>query len=130
MSRLRTFCPSCGRVVPPGQRCQCRPRPKRAPTGADGTRGEREPWRRAYSTKGYRQARQLAIARTQGRCCDCGRRCAWKDGRVWRTAGMGGEVDHLVALCEGGTNDASNLELRCKSCHRKRDDMRRKARKE
>lgn len=51
------------------------------------------------------------------------------DGAVWRTAGMGGEVDHVVALCEGGTNEASNLELRCKSCHRKRDDMRRNGRK-
>ena len=39
---------------------------------------------------------------------------------------MGGEVDHVKALSEGGTNDAENLALRCKSCHAKRDAKRRR----
>ena len=43
------------------------------------------------------------------------------------TAGMGGEVDHGRALCEGGGNEVENLTLRCKSCHKKRDDARRAA---
>lgn len=43
------------------------------------------------------------------------------DGRRWRTAGMGGEVDHIVPLCKGGTNDPANLALRCKSCHGLKD---------
>ena len=91
MSRMQTFCPHCGRVVPKGQRCPCRPRPKRKPTKGDGTRAEREPWRREYSSGEYQAARQEAIARTKGRCSDCGRVCAWFDGKRWRTAGMGGE---------------------------------------
>lgn len=127
MSRLPSFCPHCGRVVPPGARCACRPKPKRKPTQGDSTRAEREPWRKRYASAQYRRSRQQAIARTKGRCTDCGRQCAWFDGKQWRTAGMGGEVDHIKALSEGGTDDASNLELRCKSCHKMRDDMRRKA---
>ena len=37
MSMMKTFCPHCGRVVPKGQRCACRPRPKRKPAKGDGT---------------------------------------------------------------------------------------------
>lgn len=129
MSRMRSFCPHCGRVVPAGARCACRPRTKRKPTKADQTRAQREPWRKRYASAEYRRSRQAAIARTKGRCTDCNRVCAWFDGKQWRTAGMGGEVDHVKALSEGGTDDASNLALRCKSCHKKRDDMRRKAHK-
>ena len=56
-----------------------------------------------------------------------GRVCAeYRDGR-WYTAGMGGEVDHGRALCEGGGSEVENLTLRCKSCHKKRDDARRAA---
>lgn len=122
---MKTFCPYCGQVVGPGHVCPARPKRKRRPTKGDQTRGQREPWRSNYSTREYREARQEAIARTRGRCTDCGRVCAWWDGSKWRTEGMGGEVDHVVALSEGGTNNASNLQLRCKSCHKKRDDARR-----
>lgn len=126
MARLRSFCPYCGQVVPVGARCDCRPRLKRKDTQGDKTRGKREPWRRNYSSKDYQQARQQAIDRTKGRCTDCMKQCAWFDGTKWRTAGMGGEVDHIKALSEGGTNDAENLALRCKSCHAKRDAKRRR----
>lgn len=129
MARLPSFCPWCGRIVPAGARCTCRTRPKRKPTPGDATRHEREPWRKRYSGQAYRKARQQAIARTKGRCTDCGRVCAWWDGGQWRTAGMGGEVDHVKALSEGGTDEPSNLELRCKSCHKRRDDRRRNANK-
>ena len=121
MSRTRTYCPHCGRVVPAGKRCPCRPRPRRKPTEGDRTRGMREPWRVNYSTKEYQAARQKAIARTNGRGSACGRACAWFDGAKWRTAGMGGEVDHIVPLCKGGTNAPGNLQLLCKSCHGTKD---------
>ncbi|OFK22957.1 HNH endonuclease [Olsenella sp. HMSC062G07] len=121
----RRFCPHCGRVFR-GDRCPCRPRPKRKGTAGDATRGEREPWRRRYATAAYRRARQQAIASAHGRCVDCGRVCATYDGNQWRTAALGGEVDHVRALCDGGTDEPSNLRLRCKSCHKKRDDKRRR----
>lgn len=94
---MSVYCPHCGRTHPEGQRCPCRPRPKRRPTEGDATRAEREPW-----------------------CAE------YRDGR-WYTAGMGGEVDHGRALCEGGGSEVENLTLRCKSCHKKRDDARRAA---
>lgn len=124
---MSVYCPHCGRTHPEGQRCPCRPRPKRRPTEGDATRSEREPWRAEYSSAAYRKARQRAIGRQLGRCADCGRVCAeYRDGR-WYTAGMGGEVDHGRALCEGGGSEVENLTLRCKSCHKKRDDARRAA---
>lgn len=127
MALMRSYCPHCGKVVPAGQRCKCRPRSPRRPTPGDSTRSEREPWRKNYSTREYQQARQAAIARSEGRCVDCGRICARRDGDRWVTLGMGGEVDHVDALCDGGTNDSRNLQLRCKSCHAKRDARRRRA---
>ena len=126
MGRLPTFCPHCGTVTPAGRRCSCMPRPKRKPTPGDKTRKEREPWRNQYGTREYRENRQQAIAREKGRCSVCGTVCARFDGSKWRTAGMGGEVHHMDALCEGGGNDAGRLRLVCKSCHGKIDARRRK----
>ena len=126
MAKTRSFCPYCHGIVPAGQRCTCRPRPKRKVTEADKTRMQREPWRRNYSTPEYQAARQVAIERTNGRCKDCGAVCARYEHGRWMTAGMGGEVDHEVALRDGGANDPANLTLRCKSCHGLRDAARRK----
>lgn len=122
---MKRYCPWCGNTFD-GPVCPCRPKRKRKPTGGDSTRAEREPWRKEYWSEEYRKARQKAISRTGGRCTDCGRQCAEWDGRRWLTAGLGGEVDHVKALSEGGTNDAANLQLRCKSCHARRDASRRR----
>ena len=125
---LPSFCPYCKRIVPAGERCQCRPRPKRKPTPGDATRSEREPWRKAYSSSEYQAARQRAIERQRGLFMDCGRPCAWYDGKRWRTAGMGGEVDHEQPLRDGICNE--RLTLRCKSCHAKVENLRRRERRE
>lgn len=125
MSKLRSFCPYCGRIVPAGCRCDCRPRPPRSKK-PDTRKREGEPWRSEYSSAEYRRARQEACERTRGHCTDCGKVCAWHDGAKWRTQGMGGEVDHVDMLRLGGTSDASRLDLVCKSCHAKRDAARRK----
>lgn len=126
-SRLPTFCPHCGRVAPPGKRCDCRPRRRREATAADATRREREPWRDSYSKPGYQRARQVAIGRTSGRCASCGKECAVFDGRRWITRGMDGEVHHRVPLRDGGTDEAGNLVLLCKSCHALADAALRRA---
>lgn len=122
---MRKYCPKCGGTFT-GKRCPCTPRPKRKPTQGDTTRQQREPWRNRYGQAPFRAARQEAIERTKGRCTDCGKQCARYDGKQWRTAEYGGEVDHIVALCDGGTDSAENLALRCKSCHAKRDAARRR----
>lgn len=118
---MRKFCPHCYRVVPAGKTCPCRNR--------DALRKATEPWRESYRVKEYERNRQLAIERQRGRCKDCGRVCAALEGGRWRTRGHGGEVDHEVPLADGGTNDASNLALRCLSCHRKADKRRRDRRR-
>lgn len=128
MARLK-FCPHCGCAVPAGKPCPCRGGRKRKPTAGDATRAEREPWRSHYKTAEYQRNRQAAISAQAGRCKDCGMICATFDGRRWTTSGMGGEVDHEVPLCEGGTDEPSNLVLRCKSCHSRAETKRRMARK-
>lgn len=114
------FCPHCGKQYR-GNSCTCKPKRKR-PSGKSKPRDRsNEPWRKSYGTKEYREARQRAIADADGKCVDCGRQCAWFDGRKWRTEGMSGEVDHVDMLRHGGSNSVSNLKLRCASCHRKKD---------
>ena len=116
-SKTRTFCPHCHSIVPAGRTCPCRNR--------DARRKAREPWRQSYHDPEYARNRQVAIERQRGRCKDCGRPAAKWDGVRWLTMGMG-EVDHEVPLARGGTNDASNLALRCLHCHRRADAARRR----
>lgn len=128
LAMRKNFCPYCYRLVPAGQRCPCRAR-KRRPTEGDKTRSRREPWRAHYSDPEYQRNRQAVIESQGGRCKDCGKVCAIKrDGR-WTTRELGGEVDHEIPLCEGGTNEKKNLGLRCKVCHSKAETKRRQRRK-
>ena len=118
-SKSKTFCPYCYRVVPAGQECPCRNREAR--------RKVMEPWREAYRDAEYHRNRQAAIDRQLGRCKDCGRAAARRQGGKWITKGIG-EVDHEIPLSQGGTNDVANLALRCLHCHRRADAERRRRR--
>ena len=124
----KNFCPYCYRLVPAGKRCACRAT-KRRTTPGDMTRSRREPWRGDYSKSVYRANRQIVIELQQGHCKDCDRVCAIKRDGWWYTAELGGEVDHEVPLCEGGTNEVENLGLRCKVCHSIAENKRRRRRK-
>lgn len=86
---------------------------------------EGEPWRKHGYGTAYQKARQLVMARTHGRCERCGATVAilGADG-TWRS--RGGEVHHVVPLCDGGTADPANLQLLCVSCHRLVDAARRR----
>jgi len=53
------------------------------------------------------QIRREVWRRDNGRCVDCGSR-----ERL--------EYDHIIALANGGSNTARNIELRCESCNRKK----------
>ena len=57
------------------------------------------------SDPGY--ARKLVYRRDLGKCAGCGADCRYLD---W-------EMDHAVALEEGGTSCLSNLQSLCPGCH-------------
>lgn len=56
--------------------------------------------------------RQRIAARDGGVCADC--------GGMWRSDRD--HIDHQVPLEQGGSNDDSNLRLRCVECHQKKTD--------
>ena len=125
---LGRYCARCCKTHKAGEPC---PHRKRKPTAGDGKRQGGEPWRSKYSDAEYRRNRQVVIARQNGRCKDCGCKCAHqKEDGTWITALWGGEVDHEHMLREGGTHSTDTMALRCKSCHAKADaERRRRARK-
>lgn len=54
------------------------------------------------------QDRERIRKRDKGLCQEC-----LRHGRV----SVGGPIDHIVPLFEGGSDDDSNKELLCQSCH-------------
>lgn len=62
------------------------------------------PGRLEWAARG-RRLRPLVIARDGARCNECG-----------ATDSL--EIDHIVALARGGTNDIDNLQVLCKPCNR------------
>lgn len=53
----------------------------------------------------WQRIRQSVLRRDHYRCVDCGR------------IGLDNEVDHIVPLHRGGTDDICNLAVRCVPCH-------------
>lgn len=47
-----------------------------------------------------------------------GARQAWKCASCGVAIDATAELDHVIALSDGGTNDASNAQLLCVSCHK------------
>lgn len=66
---------------------------------------------RVYQTSVWKKKRQIVINRAMGLCESCD-----KEGRI--TPGV--EVDHIVPVSRGGTDEISNLQLLCVPCHRKK----------
>ena len=48
------------------------------------------------------------FAACNGHCCGCG---------IKLRSGMDYEIDHRIALANGGTDDDSNLQVLCEGCH-------------
>lgn len=106
----RSSCRICGAITAGSPYCVAH--------SAEGERTERQPWRKGYSDPAYRRARAEALERAGGRCEECG-----------EELGEGAEVDHVVALRDGGANVIGNLLVRCRRCHRRKSaaDRRRRA---
>lgn len=54
------------------------------------------------------QERARAFANADGKCQDCGRKI--RPGQDW-------DLDHRLALENGGTNDIENMQVLCEFCH-------------
>lgn len=57
------------------------------------------------------QERARAFAMADGRCAGCTRKI--RPGEEW-------DLDHRIALENGGTNDPANLQVLCEICHERK----------
>jgi hypothetical protein len=57
--------------------------------------------------------RWKVLKRDRYRCCACGKSPA-------NDSGVELEIDHIVPVAEGGTNDESNLRVLCSECNREK----------
>lgn len=99
-SRAARLC-SCGRIVAAGQRCACRQRKPEERTSS-ARRGYGHNWRKL----------RLMVLREQPLCADPFG-IHKRGGRVVAAT----DVDHIIPLSKGGTNDRENLQALCHSCH-------------
>ncbi|MBY4798105.1 HNH endonuclease, partial [Collinsella sp. AGMB00827] len=77
------------------------------------------PWRASYARAAYRRARQIALARTEGRCAVSGEVIAvYRDGE-WRMLPSKGGVHHIVPLSAGGDDSPENLVALSVAAHNK-----------
>jgi 5-methylcytosine-specific restriction endonuclease McrA len=60
-----------------------------------------------YQTADWRARRMRILTRDAFRCRSCGR----------VASGHNVNVDHVVPLADGGTDDDDNLQTLCRSCH-------------
>lgn len=95
--------PGCGVLVRDGS-SRCAKHPK-ANSFADKKRGNRH--ERGYGTA-WTKLREFVLKRDEGLCKPC--KAA---GRVT----LASEVDHRIPKAEGGTDDESNLQAICRTCH-------------
>ena len=92
------FCtaPGCGVLVQGGSRCPKHFVARRGASRVDRMRGRK--W----------MALRERVLRREPRCAEC-----LKAGRLRLAA----QVDHIVALEDGGTDDEDNLQGLCLACH-------------
>lgn len=90
-------CLDCGALTAPGHsRCPAH----------DYTLGQAKRERRGATPTARAERRRLNL-RGFGQCAECG---------VWRNAEVL-EVDHIVAIADGGSDTRANLQLLCHGCH-------------
>lgn len=117
------------RLVPDGTRCRVEThvQPRiRTDRKSDADRLSAEPWRADGYGTAYRKARQQVMGRQDGRCAVTNQQVAVKQAGTWRIVQPGAGVHHKIALCDGGTDDPSNLVLLSASAHARIDAERRR----
>jgi 5-methylcytosine-specific restriction endonuclease McrA len=72
-----------------------------------------------YLTPQWKALRQTILVRDAYTCADCRR----------VVVGLAAQVDHILALKDGGTDAPENLAVRCNVCHGRkiRDEQRRRS---
>lgn len=118
---VRRFCDRCMKVHEHGERCPKAPKRAKRPD----TRHNREAHRRSYATAEYKRNRQSVLTAHKGRCAKCGKQIAVRSNGAWVM--RGGDIHHICALSEGGTNRKANLVPLCHACHAQADAARRRA---
>ena len=102
----RRFCRWCHKEVPKGRRSYC-------DSGCN-----------AHAD--FNQSKHVAVRRDERKCTACG--IAGRYGgypREWSLPRL--EVDHVVAVKDGGSHHPDNLRTLCHACHVKRTKEQRKA---
>lgn len=105
--RLARPCAGCGRRIAAGPFCAA------CAATEEGERQGRQPYRVGYRDPDYHRNAARARKRAGGRCELCGAPFTDDDPA---------EVDHIVSLSEGGTNDPGNLRV----IHRSENQQRRR----
>lgn len=98
--------PGCGQLVRDGSGyCPAHQADRKAGTFADPRRGSRH--ERGYGAQWDRDRKRI-LERDAGLCQIC-----LGNGQVT----LATQVDHIIPKCDGGTDDADNLQAICKPCH-------------
>lgn len=118
----RRWCDKCMCVHGHGERCPQAPKRKAKPDKRKFA--DRHPSRANYSSAEYQRNRQRVLTKYNGKCALCGKTIATRKGGVWKC--QGGDIHHMKALIEGGSNEIGNLVPLCRACHAKSDADRRR----
>ena len=120
---LMVPCLDCHTLIPTGSRCsKCRKAKER-------NRPQRPAYRKAYNDPVYQMNRRYLLASAYT-CKICGHLLGSqaKTFTAQTNHSCKPEVDHIIPLSQGGTNNLKNLQVVCRSCNQeKRQEDRRKA---
>lgn len=107
-SRLNHICAGCGNITSARKYCPDCERKRTAKRWQVFQRKRKESGGDVYHSKGWHVLRQTALLRDMWLCQEC------KRHGVYTTAT---EVDHIVPVSQGGSDDLSNLQSLCHACH-------------
>jgi len=105
MSETQRLCARCNYVITTERYCE---KCKQIIEREERERKAKKKPNKFYSSKYWRTIRQFILERDNYLC----QICLSKGKYV-----MASEIDHIIPIANGGTNDPTNLRALCKSCH-------------